>query len=247
MMKIGVVQMSLSEVLQKNLQKIHDFVNEALNKEIVVLAFPETALTGYIYKGFHDVDYSEVESSLANIQTSLRGSTLCVIVGTPMKIDGHVFNSAVVLFPDGKRTVYHKVFLTDYEQEYFEHGEKELTFEHLNTTFGILVCRDQNSPEHARKLKKKGAAAMFICSAHYYNLRESKLKLEKNTALPVARAYENNVYVCKSNVVGTTQGKISYGNSMIVDPNGIVVLRGDEISEKLLWYDAQLDIENKQW
>jgi predicted amidohydrolase len=246
-MKFGVAQVNLSEVLQKNLKRIHEFVDEALDRGIEVLAFPETALTGYIFKGFHDVDYSEIEHSLASVQNALKGSTLCVIMGTPMKIEGHVFNSAVVLFPDGKRTVYHKKFLTDYEQEYFEHGEKEVTFDHLNTTFGILVCRDQNSPEHARKLKRMGAAALFICSAHYYNLRESRLKLEKNIALPVARAYENNVYVCKSNAVGTVQGKISYGNSMIVDPNGVVVLRGDESSEKLLWYDALLDKENTQW
>jgi len=246
-MKFGVAQVNLSEVLQKNLKRIHEFVDEALDRGIEVLAFPETALTGYIFKGFHDVDYSEIEHSLASVQNALKGSTLCVIMGTPMKIEGHVFNSAVVLFPDGKRTVYRKKFLTDYEQEYFEHGEKEVTFDHLNTTFGILVCRDQNSPEHARKLKRMGAAALFICSAHYYNLRESRLKLEKNIALPVARAYENNVYVCKSNAVGTVQGKISYGNSMIVDPNGVVVLRGDESSEKLLWYDALLDKENTQW
>ncbi len=246
-MRIGVVQMNLFEAVQKNLQKMHGFVDEALERKISVLAFPETALTGYIYKEFHGVDYSEIESSLTSIQSALKGSELCVIVGTPMKIDSHVFNSAVVLFPNGKRKIYHKMFLTDYEQEYFERGEKELTFDHLNTTFGILVCRDQNNAEHAKRLKKMGAAALFICSAHYYNLKESKLKLEKNIALPVARAYENNVYVCKSNAVGTIQGKISYGNSMIVDPNGIVVLRGNESSEELLWYDARLDIENTQW
>lgn len=108
-------------------------------------------------------------------------------------------------------------------------------FMHNGCTFGVMICTNQNNPEIASNLKKKGAGVIFIVSAHYYGLAESKLKLEKNVALPIARAYENNVYVCKANTVGVSSGRISYGTSLIVHPNGLVMSRGSDHSEELLF------------
>jgi predicted amidohydrolase len=164
-----------------------------------------------------------------------------------MRVDGHVYNSAAVLFPDGKRAFYHKRYLTDYEAAYFEPGDGDVLFEHRGHAVGVLVCRDQNRPEYTSALKKKGARVVFLLSAHHYELVESRMKREKNFALPVARAYENNLFVCKANTVGTIQGKISYGGSMIVDPRGIVVARGSEHQEQLLTYEADLNSTDLIW
>ena len=110
-----------------------------------------------------------------------------------------------------------------------------------------MICRDQNSPGLAKELSDTGIKGIFMSSAHYYGLIESRMKMEKNIALPIARAYENGVYVFKSNAVGTLRHKISYGNSMIIDPRGIIVQRAGDVGEELLVHDIDFNEENPRW
>jgi predicted amidohydrolase len=246
-MKIGVVQLNLTDSIRRNKKNILEYIHRAKNDNIEILGFPETALTGYIFDDFLKADYSEVESSIQEISISIAQSKLHVILGTPYKAEKSVYNSVVILYPDGKHLVYHKINLVDYEKKYFSKGNEKSVFNVNGCCFGVMICRDQNSPELARDLTKMGARGIFISSAHYYELIESKMKREKNWALPVARAYENNCFVFKSNGVGSLKGKISFGNSMIVDPRGIVVLSAGETQERMLVYDINFGIENKQW
>jgi predicted amidohydrolase len=55
--------------------------------------------------------------------------------------------------------------------------------------------------------------------------------------LPIARASENQFFVFLANAVGTIQGRISLGKSMIVGPNGIVLSEAGETQEELLAID----------
>ncbi|MCK4823037.1 carbon-nitrogen hydrolase family protein [bacterium] len=246
-MKIGVVQLNLTDSISKNKKKILEYIHRATNEDVEILGFPETALTGYIFDDFFNVDYGEVDRAIQEISESIVQSKLHVILGTPYKDEKRIYNSAVILFPDGKRLIYHKNNLVDYEEKYFKKGDKKFVFTVNGCSFGVMICSDQNYPELARELKEMGALGIFISSAHYYELIESKMKREKNCALPVARAYENSCFVFKSNGVGSLKGKISFGNSMIVDPRGIVVLQAGEIQEQMLVYDINFDIENRQW
>ena len=246
-MKIGVAQLNLTEAMEKNAEKIIHFLEKGKEERLDVLAFPETALTGYIYDGFYDLDCGKVTDALARIARCVKGSAVHAVVGTPFRENDTLHNSAVVIFPDGRQAVYHKNLLVSYEEKYFRAGTRKLVFQAGGHGLGVMICRDQNSPELARELKGMGARGMFILSAHYYGLVESQMKREKNNALPLARAYENNVYVFKANAVGTIQGKVSYGGSMIIDPRGITVLRADDRHEELLACEVDFGRENPRW
>lgn len=246
-MKVGVVQLNLTNSIYTNKRKVLEYMQRAKNEGIEVLCFPETTLTGYVFDDFFKVDYGELESAIQEIHNSLIQSKLHAIIGTPYREDSSLYNSVVILLPDGNQLVYHKNILVSYEKRYFSQGDKRLVFAINEHKFGVMICRDQNSSEIARELKEMGAEGVFISAAHYYDLIESKMKRDKNCALPIVRAYENNFYVFKSNAVGTLYGRISFGNSMIVDPRGIVVLRAGEASEELLSYDIDFNIKNLQW
>jgi len=86
-----------------------------------------------------------------------------------------------------------------------------------------LICRDQNDAKLAHEYKTLGVDAIFILAAQFYEPIEAVRKLNKNRALPIARAVENNLFVLKANAVGSNNEKISLGGSMIVDPNGCIV------------------------
>ena len=246
-MKLAVAQIKLTERIDENRGKILSYIEKAGSEGIEVVAFPETALTGYIYEGFLEVDYEEVEKALREIQKSVDRCDVCAVIGTPLKDKDIIYNSAVVLTPRGERYIYHKQMLTAYEHDYFRAGGEETVISYKGCDIGVIICRDQNDPHITERLKNRGVKAVYICSAHYYGLVESKMKREKNIALPIARAYENNLYVLKANAVGTLMNKISFGNSMIVHPNGVVIHRGSEHDEELLSCEMNSDAENEQW
>lgn len=102
----------------------------------------------------------------------------------------------------------------------------------------MIICRDQNYPELARETCKD-VDALFILCAHYYKPLEARWKVDKNRALPIARAVENHCYVFMANTIGSHIGMISLGNSLIADPEGVLVVLADESSETIITCDIE--------
>ena len=123
-MKIGVAQMNLTESVGENRQKILGFVERGIKERLTCLAFPETALSGYVYDGFFPLDYASVVSALDRIGELVRGTGLHAVVGTPFEENGVRYNSAAVICPDGRRLVYHKNLLVSYEEKYFRRAPR---------------------------------------------------------------------------------------------------------------------------
>jgi predicted amidohydrolase len=243
--KIAAAQMELVPDIEANAGRIRDFIEQAAALRVDIMNFPETALTGYEPELFRGHYQEKIEAIVAELHQFVQDRGVSAIIGTPYFEEGRLYNSVVVLLDDGRRFLYHKQNLVDYEQAYFESGRKQLVFEHKGFTFGTIICRDQNFPLLARDIREQGADVLFISCAHYYSPMEARWKLDKNIALPIARATENNMFVCKANAVGTLNGMINLGNSLIVGPNGSVIARAGEAREQLLSF--AIDPQNKDW
>jgi predicted amidohydrolase len=235
-MKLGVCQMAVSENLGVNTKKIISFIKEAALQDINIVGFPEMALTGYTKEILVDENLnSMVQDSLSEIKKACKLHNTAVLVGHPYKDGEELYNSATVFLPDGSTFTYDKKYPTELESKYFEAGKKEpLVFPFGDAKIGVIICRDQNYPELCRALTKAGAQFIYILSAHFYDPKEARWKLEKNRAIPITRAVENKVYVLLSNFVGSHLGKVSLGNSLIADPDGAVVVSAGETEEGLL-------------
>jgi predicted amidohydrolase len=234
-MKLGACQMTVSENTRVNLNKILNFLDEASEQGIDLLVFPEMVLTGYT----PDVVLSSrinnmIDEYLMMIKEKIKRLQIAAIIGHPYKEEGKLFNRASAILPDGQVYTYDKNNLVDIEKKYFEPGEKTLTFKYKDEVFGVIICRDQNYPKLAQEVVKSGAKFLFILSAHFYNPKEARWKLEKNRAIPITRAVENGIYVLMANTVGSHLGTISLGNSLIVDPDGAVVVSAGESEEGIL-------------
>jgi len=243
--KIAAAQIRLYPDIEKNLRNITHWIRVASDQGVEILNFPETCLTGYIYEAFHQVKQEEVDRGLDTIAGLARELRIGAVVGTPWRMGERLFNSVVVFLPDGRRLLYHKNLLVSYEKAYFQPGADILTFETGGLRFGTIICRDQNSPELARRVKGNGAQVLFISCAHFYVPLEARMKVEKNRALPIVRAYENGLFVCKANAVGTYLGRVNLGHSLIVGPNGVVISEAGETQEELLAFD--IDPLNMEW
>jgi len=197
-------------------------------------------------RDFTKINQNEVMDTLDIIQKQVTHNSVNVIVGVPYFERKKRFNSAIVLLTNGGRHIYHKINLTSSDEAYFKRGKEPLIFQLGNVKFGVLICRDQNDPMLAAKYKTLGADAIFILSAHFYEPIEAIRKLNKNRALPIARAVENNLFVLKANAVGSINEKISLGGSLIIDPEGFVVREGNNINEMVLSYELSKGDEQQE-
>ncbi len=235
-MKAAVAQVKLYNNIDANLITISKYISLASKEDIDILCFPECNITGYV-RDFTKVNQNEVKDMLNIIQKQVTHDCVNVIVGAPYFERKKRFNSAIVLLTNGRRHIYHKINLTSLEEAYFKKGKEPLIFQLDNAKFGVLICRDQNDPMLAQEYKSLGADAIFILSAHFYEPIEAIRKLNKNRALPIARAVENNLFVLKANAVGSNKELFSLGGSLIINPEGFVVREGNTIDEMILSYE----------
>lgn len=235
-MKLGVCQMAVSEKLNVNKNKIIRFIREASDQNIDFIGFPEMALTGYTPEILSDKNLNElVRDALDEIKKTCTASNIGAAVGHPYTKNDKLYNSVSVFLPSGNTCSYDKKYPTKAELEYFEAGQKDpLVFTYQNKKIGVMICRDQNYPDLAKKLKDMGADFIYILSAHFYNPKEARWKLEKNRAIPITRAVENRVYVLLSNFTGSHLGMVSLGNSLIADPEGVVAVSAGESEEAII-------------
>jgi predicted amidohydrolase len=244
-MKIGAAQIRLYPDLERNLNNIGHWMRMANEQGVVILNFPETSLTGYLFEAFSHVKQADIDSGIDTLGALAQQLGISAVVGSPYWVDEALFNSVVVLRADGKRFLYHKNNLVSYEKAYFVAGKETVAFELEGLKFGTLICRDQNSSSLAHRIREEGTNVLFISCAHFYSPMEARLKIEKNRALPIVRAYENGLFVCKANAVGSYGGRVSLGHSLIVGPNGVVIGEAGETNEELLTFD--IDKLNLDW
>jgi predicted amidohydrolase len=234
-LRAGVAQIALSNEISTNIERICSYLKSAASLDVDFLCFPECSLTGYI-RDFHNINWNEVAQALDKLQEAVTLAGITIAVGTPYIEEENVYNAAIVISTN-HRLKYFKNNLTDFDERYFTEGKDILSFEVKGIKCGLLICRDQNHPQLAQKYAQESTQIIFIPAAHYYLPAEARRKVDKNRALPIARAIENRLFVAKANAVGSQDDCISLGHSMIVDPEGLVVCEAGEEEEALLYYD----------
>lgn len=245
-MKIAAAQIHLYPDIERNVKNIKAWAERAHAQGVDLVNFPETSVTGYLFEGFKSLTSDRIKDAVTELEDHAKQLKINLVVGTPYPVEDRLFNSVVVFLSDGGKLLYHKINLVSFEEDYFSGGSDPLTFQCGNLTVGTIICRDQSFPALSSNLKKAGTQVLLISCAHYYSVNEARLKIDKNRALPIARACENNFFVCKANSVGSYRGQINLGRSMIVGPNGVVIAEAGETEEQLLTFDID-EKSSDQW
>jgi formamidase len=146
--------------------------------------------------------------------------------------DGRVFNTALVLSPEGELVArYRKVFPWQ-PHESSAPGDGFVTFDIPDVgRIGLSICYDGSFPETCRELAWMGAEAVLQVSLTTTSDRPQEIVMAR------ANAIFNQLYVVSLNA-GLPAG---LGRSVIVDPEGLVRLRagdGEELLTDVLDLDA---------
>jgi predicted amidohydrolase len=202
---------------------------------------PELCTTGYQFTGREELlALAEAVPDGPSCETLRRraAATGTTIVAGLAERDGdRLFNTAVLVQPDGTVDRYRKIHLFWDEKLHFTPGDLGFpVFRACGTTVGLMVCFDWLFPEAAGTLARRGARVI----AHPSNL----VLPHCPDAMPV-RALENRVFTLTTNRVGTEhrgpQELRFIGRSVAASPHGERLVEAGP--DRVEVVSAELDLE----
>jgi predicted amidohydrolase len=236
-MKIGFVQFcpELAD-LRKAIQKIEELSDSFKSADLLVL--PELCNSGYNFQSKQQAwDTSEeiTKSSFVSFLLSLsKEYDLHIVSGINERFKNKLYNSAVLIGPDGLRGHYRKLHLFKNEKDFFTPGNLGLpVFDIPGCRIGILVCFDWIFPEVWRILALKGAD--IIC--HPSNLVLPGLA---QRGVP-AHALMNRVFTITANRIGTERELTFTGMSIISDPKGNIIAQASQNEDAVHIVDIDIN------
>jgi predicted amidohydrolase len=202
--------------------------------EADLLVLPELAFTGYHFR--ERAEIFPLAEDPADSPTIDSLAELCgrqnffIVTGFAEKRGKQLYNSAVLIGPDGLIHVYRKIQLFLNEKGIFQPGNIPLQVQEVKgVKIGMMICFDWIFPEISRILALQGAD--IIC-------HPSNLVLSYCQSAMLTRCLENSVFAITANRFGIESrphGNLRFtGKSQIVSPTGILLYRARSQREELM-------------
>ena len=230
--KVGVCQFK-PELMQieRNLNKMELLLRD-VSVDLIVL--PELAASGYLFNSEEAVisvaeDPRDGPTSTLFRKLAKQNNT-SYVVGFAEKTENGIYNSAMLVNPDGSIHIYRKTHLFYEEKKWFKAGNTGFKVFNAknNIKVGLMICFDWIFPESARSLVLAGAQII----AHSANL-----VLPWCQQAMLTRSLENCVFSVTSNRTGTDRAGAKElhftGMSQIVDTKGQIIHRMNKVEESV--------------
>jgi predicted amidohydrolase len=242
--KIALAQMSSKREDKKaNIAKIEVTTAKAKAQGADLVIFPELFLTGYVVR---DQIYELAETipgpSTQKIIQLAKEKGMHIIFGMPElseKTRATIFNTAVLVGPDGVIGKYRKMYLPTHsvfeEKRHFRPGYQAAAFDTPIGKIGLCICYDIFFPEVTRLIRLHGAK-LIVCISASPAVRRSYFEI-----LTAARALENTAFLAYVNLVGVEDGLQFWGGSRLVGPTGDVAAKAKYDEEDFVICDVNYD------
>lgn len=240
-MRVALIQVSSEDEFEKNINKVDEYLNRALEKKPDVIVLPEMFMLygNSIKGGIIDISYIDYYKKFA------KDNNVNLVLGSvALKGDSLPTNTCFVISRDGEITYrYDKIHMYKVERDELRIDERNAytpgellgLAEIDGIRVGIGICFDLRFPEYFRALMMQDIKAIFLPSA--YRKLTGSITWEP---LNKARAIENQCFMIACNQTG----KLTYGNSMVVSYDGNIMGRlGEE--EGILVEDLDFESQDK--
>ena len=188
-----------------------------------MIVLPELWATGFAYEKLPEL--SQKTPELLDKLLTLAAKYQIYIAGSlPEYSEQTFYNTLFITGPEGVAGTYRKqrLFNPMQEDDFFTPGETPCSIETGLGPVGALVCYDLRFPELSRK-QTSPETKLLVVSAQWPAVRIDNWRI-----LVQARAIENQIFVIAANRCGTTDDTIFGGHSMIVGPDGSILLEAEE-------------------
>ena len=235
-LKMAAVQMRSTKDLEENIRRSIDFIERCSKDDVRVVVFPECSVTGYFDDTATGTTAEQLVDAEKRIAAACDKHDIYAIIGMPWREKGKLFNSAIVITPEGKVLErYHKVQLAE---KWPDPGDHLSVFRIDGVMCTIIICHDERYPELVRLPVLVGAQVVFYISHESGITREHKIGPYR--AQIQARAVENGVWVVQANAPANKDTSGSHGHSRIIAPDGNIIEEASIFSEDIV--TATLDI-----
>ncbi len=262
--KVGAVQMSMSDKVQENIRKADTLVRKAAEDGCNIILLPELFENLYFCQE-RNYDYYKLAKETENNDAVRHFKALAAELGVVLPVSFYekdvnsIYNSIAIIDADGSLLgVYRKSHIPDdhFYQEKFYFTPGNTGFKVWDTKFGKIgvgICWDQWFPECARCMALMGAELLF-----YPTAIGSEPILEVDSMPHWRRcmqghAASNIIPVIAANRVGTEavipdesnnhqQSALTfYGSSFITNETGEIIESADRESECIVTAEFDLD------
>ncbi len=101
-LKVAAVQFRSSFHVADNVKRMTEILARLADDHVKVAVFPECALTGYDEGAVRSAGQGEVAAAETRLRETCRRYGIAAIVGSVYKVNGRIYNSAVVLDSHGE-------------------------------------------------------------------------------------------------------------------------------------------------
>jgi predicted amidohydrolase len=218
----GAIEQNLAS-MQKGLDQI---VTSSPRVSPGIIVLPELWATGFAYEKLPELT-KRMPEILEYLQALAAEHGLYIAGSLPEHEGDSYYNTLFVTGPEGLAGAYRKqrLFSPMAEESFFVPGTQPQPVLTALGSIAALVCYDLRFPELLRAQTALGAGLLVI-SAQWPAARLGHWRI-----LVQARAIENQMFVVASNRCGTTDNTTFAGHSMLVGPDGSIILEANEAEE----------------
>jgi len=255
--KVGLVQMSCSDVASENLDKAVKGIQDAASKGAQIVCLQEL-FTSLYFCDVEDYDNFNLAESVPGPSTNALGlvaKELGVVIVASLfekRAQGIYHNTTAVIDADGSYLgKYRKMHIPDdpayFEKFYFTPGDLGYkVFKTKFATLGVLICWDQWYPEAARLTALAGADILFYPTAIGWATAQNQETNDEQfnawQTIQRSHAIANGVHVVSVNRVGLEQNGLMkfWGGSFVSNPFGTLIAKASHDQEEVLVVDVDL-------
>src|ERR1035438_3127346 len=267
--KLGLIQTSVSASPKVNLQKTISLVERAAKSGAKIICTQELFRSQYFCQSEDHKNFTlaeKIPGPTTDAFCKLAKKHKVVIIASlfEKRASGVYHNTAAVIDADGSLLgIYRKMHIPDdplyYEKFYFTPGD--LGFKSWQTKYakiGVLICWDQWYPEAARLTALQGAEIIFYPTAIGWHPREKAvLGARQHSAwetIQRSHAIANGCYVAVPNRVGheklAGEGIEFWGQSFVAGTSGEILAKASATRDETLIVPLDLgkvDVTRTHW
>ncbi|MFN3613924.1 MAG: nitrilase family protein [Rubrimonas sp.] len=208
-----------------NLARSVEMIGRAADAGARIVVLPELANTGYVFRSRAEAlalaePVPDGPSSRAWAAVAAERGVI-VAAGIAERDGGRLFNSAVLLGPEGPMGVYRKLHLWGEENLWFEPGDRGVPV--WPTPYGriaVAICYDGWFPEVFRLAAVQGADLVCVPTNWVPIPGQAPDRPPMANVLHMAAAHSNSMVIACANRVGVERGQPFIGHSLIVAHTG---------------------------
>ncbi len=154
-MKIAAYQFAVSGCMEDNYNMMKAAAAKAAREHVRLLVFPECALTGYPPYDMERascVDFKKASLYQKELQRLAGTFDMYIVAGAVTCQEGKIYDSAILIRPEGGLALYHKRALWGWDLDNFQSGNEQGVFEIDGIKIGIRICYEVRFPEYFREL-----------------------------------------------------------------------------------------------